>query len=110
MGHLRSLRLWFGVPAVLVGVTIGVLTNIATTAPSLPIVAGLVAAVVMLVGLTVRQAGRDEQGRVAALRAARKGVLNRCGRICRGHTRSALCWRRSMPWRRFGLGAPKRKH
>lgn len=75
MGHLRNLRLWFGVPAVLVGVAIGVLTNIATTTPNLPVAVGLVAAVAMLVGLTVRQAGREEQDRVTALRAARARVL-----------------------------------
>lgn len=75
MRHVPSLRLWFGVPAVLVGVLIGVLTNIVTATPSLAGVAGLVAAVAMLVGLTVWQAGRDQQGRMAALRAERAPVL-----------------------------------
>jgi hypothetical protein len=51
--HLRSLRLWFGVPAVLVGVIIGVLANLATTAPDVQVVVGLVAAVAIPVRLTV---------------------------------------------------------
>ncbi len=73
--YLRSLRLWFGVLAALVGVAIGVLTNIVTSTPTWPVIVGLVAAVAILLGLTVWQASRDEQSRLKKLRAARARVL-----------------------------------
>ena len=73
--YLRNPRLWFGVPAVVVGVVVGLLTNIVTTTPTWPVVVGLIAAVVVWVGLTVWQAARDEKDRLGALRAARDELL-----------------------------------
>src|SRR2546423_7153312 len=71
----RSLRLWFGVPAVLVGAVIGLLTNIVTTKPTWPFITGLVAAVAVLVGLTVWQPSRNERDRLTTPREARAKVL-----------------------------------
>jgi len=73
--YLRNPRLWFGVPAVVVGVVVGLLTNIVTTTPTWPVVVGLIAAVVVWVGLTVWQAAREEKERLGALRAARDELL-----------------------------------
>lgn len=72
---VRNLRLWFGVPAVVVGAVVGLLTNIVSSSPTWPLILGLVFAVGVWVVLTVWQAGRDEQTRRRALRAARAQVL-----------------------------------
>jgi len=66
---------WFGAAAVVVGVVVGLLTNIVTTTPTWPVGVGLFAAVVVGVGLTVWQAARDERDRLAARRAARAELL-----------------------------------
>ena len=73
--YLRNPRLWFGVPAVVVGVVVGLLTNIVTTTPTWPVVGGLVATVGVWAALTVRQAVRAEKDRLAALREARDELL-----------------------------------
>ena len=89
--YLRNPRLWFGVPAVVVGVVVGLLTNIATTTPTWPVVVGLVAAVVVWVGLTVWQAAREEKDRLTALRAARDELLEPMQPALQGtHTISTL--------------------
>jgi membrane protein implicated in regulation of membrane protease activity len=77
--YLRNPRVWFGVPAVVVGVVVGLLTNIVTTTPTWPVVVGLVTAVVVWVVLTTWQAAREEKDRekdrLTALRAARDELL-----------------------------------
>ena len=89
--YLRNPRLWFGVPAVVVGVVVGLLTNIVTTTPTWPVVVGLVAAVVVWVGLTVWQAAREEKDRLTALRAARDELLEPMESALQGtHTISTL--------------------
>ena len=89
--YLRNPRLWFGVPAVVVGVVVGLLTNIVTTTPTWPVVVGLVTAVVVWVGLTVWQAIREEKERLTALRAARDELLEPMQPALQGtHTISTL--------------------
>ncbi len=89
----QSLRLWFGVPALLAGTGVGVLTNIATSNPTWPVVTGLVAAVTVTVVLSVRQAARDEQERLRGLREVRAQVLESLRPVPRApeeHTISSL--------------------
>ena len=89
--YLRNPRLWFGVPAVVVGVVVGLLTNIVTTTPTWPVVVGLVTVVVVWVGLRVWQAARDEKDRLNALQAARDELLEPMEPALQGtHTISTL--------------------
>jgi tetratricopeptide (TPR) repeat protein len=69
------MRVWFTVPVVLAGVVVGLLTNIVTASPTVPLAIGFVAAVAVLVGLTVWQASRDQRRIMSGLRAARQEVL-----------------------------------
>jgi hypothetical protein len=69
------------------------LTNIATSNPTWPVVMGLVAAVVVTVALSVRQAAGDERERLRDLRAARAQVLESLQPVTRAaeeHTISSL--------------------
>ncbi|MGH3569491.1 MAG: tetratricopeptide repeat protein [Pseudonocardia sp.] len=72
---MHRLRLWFGVPAVVAGVVVGLLTNIVTSNPTWPVAIGLVVAVAVLVGLTMGQAARDHGSTLGSLRLARAAVL-----------------------------------
>ena len=105
--YLRNPRLWDGVPAVVVGVVVGLLTNIVTTTPTWPVVGGLVATVGVWAALTVRQAVRAEKDRLAALREARDELLEPMQRACRDPTRSERCWRPSTLWRRSWRVEPR---
>ena len=90
--YLRNPRVWLGAAAVVVGVVVGLLTNIVTTTPTWRVVGVLVAAVVVLVGLTVVwPVIREERGRLAALRTARDELLEPMESALQGtHTISTL--------------------
>ena len=90
--YLRNPRVWLGAAAVVVGVVVGLLTNIVTTTPTWRVVGVLVAAVVVLVGLTVVwPVIREEKGRLTALRAARDELLEPMQPALQGtHTISTL--------------------
>ena len=90
--YLRNPRVWLGAAAVVMGVVVGLLTNIVTTTPTWRVVGVLVAAVVVLVGLTVVwPVIREEKGRLTALRAARDELLEPMQPALQGtHTISTL--------------------